>query len=444
MNVDPLNPMGGSIDWSNPPPPPSAGLQPAPPPATSPGQPTPRPGLQPTAPSAQKTPQTPAPPSTDITAQLQQEIDASKAKTAQLDQLLQQQQAQQTQASQQFQSALADRPAAPAPETFNQQLPQPDAQQMMKTAPLLTVLAALGGKLTKMSGLTMIKATNAMISGQIAGNQQAYQDAKKTYDAEWEKFQDRQKQKLQIYKDQLEAWKDTYTGREKAWIIANQAVGDTITQAKNVQTHEDAILRAQVSLMQKKKAQQQQADDLKWFKAGETSDANARKIEATIPRLEMADETIKKVQKELPALIADLKKSLGPAATTNETIGNLIKKYSSDPRVGEFVARVNALKTALIGIEASGAGTMRSNQFIQQIFAKTAPDLFSQSAAQIQEATSIDAKMINSAYTKAKDELSREKSRAEFARGRVKGLQSGETSDEGGDIFSQADEIIGK
>ena len=371
-------------------------------------------------------------------------LDQKKTIDAQLQQTLAAQKQTEQQKAASYDAALADQPQMPAQEQFNQQQPIPDHEAFAKTAPLLTIFAALGGKLTKMSGLTMLKATNAMIAGTISGNQEAYTQAKKVYDDEYAKFAERQKQKMQIYKDQLTAWKDTYQGREKSWQIASSAVGDTLTQLKDVQTNETSILRAQAQLMKEKKAQAKQADDLKWFKAGETADTNYRKVEATIPRLEMADETISNVKAELPALLADLKKALGKNATAPVPLGDLLKKYGDDPRVGQLVARINALKTALIGIESSGAGSMRSNQFIQQIFAKTAPDVFNNPASQIMEATDIDAKMIHSAYTKAKGDLDREKARAEFARGKVRGLPSGETPDEGGDIFSAADAIIGK
>ena len=449
MNVNPLNPMGPmqGLDWSGndlPPQPMNlANSPPQSPPATSPGQPMPRPAAQPSAPQQQQAPAQAAPGSD---AWLQQRIADLDSQIKQLSDVANKQTGVASQRAQEFQSSLNESPTAPAQESFNQQMPQPNAQEMMKSAPLLAVFAALGGKLTRMSGLTMIKATTGMIDGQIAGNQKAYQDAKATYDNEYQKFQDRQKQKLQVYKDQLEAWRDTYSGREKSWLIANAAVGDTINQAKSLQTNEVSILRAWAAMKgQEKKqqaAQQKQADDFKWFKAGEPAEANARKIEATLPRLEMADDTIKKIRDQLPALIADLKKALGPAASTPATIGDLIKKYGSDPRVGEFVARVNALKTALIGIE--GSSNMRSNQFLQTIFSKTAPDLFNQPASQVAEATRIDAGMINSAYTKAKSELASQKQRVELSRSHVRGLSSREEPDEGGDVFSQADAIIGK
>jgi len=378
-NVDPLNPMGG-FDWSNPEPTPSLGMPP-PPPAVAPGAPNVRPAAQPAA-TAPKPGQAPPPAQAPVSIedQLQKLLAEQENIKQQANSLLATQRATADQRGQDVQATMAERPQAPAQETFNQQQPMPDHEQFAKTAPLLTILAALGGKLTKMSGLTMLKATNAMIAGTMSGSQEAYTQAKKVYDDEYAKFAERQKQKIAIYKDQLEAWKDTYQGREKAWTIASNAVGDTLTQIKDVQTSEVSILRAQAQMMKEKKAQQQQAKDRdkdiviqNWQKAG-----------ASYAKLSTAKQALDNAYILLPKVLEKYRndKNEGLASPVPKPISQWLIS-TGDTDVQRFSAFLTDAKPMLAALETSGTGS-RSNMLLQQMISDTVPrDVFSKGPAEI-------------------------------------------------------------
>ena len=315
----------------------------------------------------------------------------------------------------------------PQSEPFTMTEPQQNAQMVLQSAPLLIGLTALGGRLTHQTGLTMLKSTDAMFKGAVQGNQEAYDNAKAAYDQNFKKYLDREKQRAQVYKDVMAAMGDVVGADETALRIADKAVGDERANYKNAADQYAASMRATLQLASRKAAQQRSADSIKWFNASGKERDFINKVENEMPRLHTAYDTLLQSSAMWPKMVEKFQKEYGPNAVTPENVSSFIRKYEDDPEIGKFVSNINQIKSALVVIEA-GSG-MRSNQFVQTIFAKTAPDLFNMPASQITQQLKTDTKMVGEAVRNKDNILKSARARLAFANSKVPGLP-----DEAGDV----------
>jgi len=310
----------------------------------------------------------------------------------------------------------------PAEQPFDQQQPMQDVQPLMRSAPLLIAITALGGHAARQSGLTMLNATNAMFKGAMAGNTEAYEGAKKLYDEAYQKHMEREKMRAKVYADVVKAAGNMVNADQMALEIADKAVGDARADYKNAADVYRAQLSANARLAAMKKQASTQAANARWFAQSENAEKQVRSIEQSKTRIDTANKVVQDMARDWPSLMKDLKAAFGPQGTTPVPISELIKKYGSDPRVGEFISRINTLKSALVVMESAGAGSIRSNQFIQQIFAKTAPDLLNMPASQVSEQIKIDQGMLGQFKGNLDRELQIAKGQAAFARKQLPGL----------------------
>lgn len=114
--------------------------------------------------------------------------------------------------------------AGPQPQ-FTEPTPQDHFQDVMKVAPLMMALGAVGGAFAKQHGITMLASTNAMMKGVVQGDADAYKEAREQYEQRYQEFRDKSKTWLDVYKAYASAYKGRIDADKLAVIGANNAVG---------------------------------------------------------------------------------------------------------------------------------------------------------------------------------------------------------------------------
>lgn len=109
-------------------------------------------------------------------------------------------------------------PPAPPTQTGN---------PLQRMAPLL-LLTAFGGKLTKLDANAMLGATMGTVNGYLQGNQEMYDRAQKQYEEAYQRFQEREKQRVEIEDRMREAYAERADAHQKALQMSYQLVGDEI------------------------------------------------------------------------------------------------------------------------------------------------------------------------------------------------------------------------
>jgi len=117
--------------------------------------------------------------------------------------------------------------------------PQEHFDTIMKQAPLLMALAAIGGSFGRMHGMTMLASTNAMMKGIVQGSDAAYSQARQKYDMQYQEYKEKSKTWFDVYKSYLTAYKGRIDVNEKAVAAANAAVG---MAGRNMQMDQKNIL----------------------------------------------------------------------------------------------------------------------------------------------------------------------------------------------------------
>jgi hypothetical protein len=172
--------------------------------------------------------------------------------------------------------------AVGAQPTFNQATPQDHFQDVMKQAPLMMALGAIGGAFGKQHGITMLASTNAMMKGIVQGNADAYSAAREKYDQQYAEFKDKQKTWMDVYKAYSAAYKGRIDADIKAVQGANAAVGifDRDVRMTKTQIGQTALLSKKLDESQAKVARmssQDATDKIKADAAAKNADANQKK-----------------------------------------------------------------------------------------------------------------------------------------------------------------------
>src|SRR5215831_7963388 len=125
-------------------------------------------------------------------------------------------------------------------------------QEVMKGAPMLMILTAIGGQLTRSSGMAMLSGMTGMMNGLTAGSRQQYEDAYKDFRTNYEQQRDRMALMQRIYDQRLDAYKGRADAAQLAAKAAHDAIGDITEQAQN---HRDMMdVRQQLADIQQQRA----------------------------------------------------------------------------------------------------------------------------------------------------------------------------------------------
>jgi len=117
------------------------------------------------------------------------------------------------------------------PQQFTQSRPMFDRKAVARAMPMLTVMAALGGRATRGNALGMMKAMTAMVKGTQQGNEDAYKQALTDYEANYQEFLQREKVRKQIYDLRRDAAKDGLDVAQARQTMADNAVNDSSKEA---------------------------------------------------------------------------------------------------------------------------------------------------------------------------------------------------------------------
>ena len=99
-------------------------------------------------------------------------------------------------------------------------------------APLLSILSAVGGKMTRASGLQMLAAQTGMVQGLNQGSEQAYQAAREQWQTGFDNFQKQVKMQEQYYNLMLKAYGGRADAEEKAALASERMSGNIRSEAQ--------------------------------------------------------------------------------------------------------------------------------------------------------------------------------------------------------------------
>lgn len=105
-------------------------------------------------------------------------------------------------------------------------VPKDQINKVMSGAPFMLAIAALGGKVGKIHGISMLKAMGGMTQGLLKGDDEAYKNSMEQYSAQMQQYQQAQETKWRNYEMFREALKDVAGGKQQALQMAYQSVGD--------------------------------------------------------------------------------------------------------------------------------------------------------------------------------------------------------------------------
>jgi hypothetical protein len=98
----------------------------------------------------------------------------------------------------------------------------------MHAAPILSVLTALGGKLTKLNGQQMLAATTGIVQGLNESSEQKYQAAMDAWKASFEKMRLHQQRLMDLHRLMLTTYKGRADAYQKAAESARRMTGDIL------------------------------------------------------------------------------------------------------------------------------------------------------------------------------------------------------------------------
>jgi len=139
-----------------------------------------------------------------------------------------------------------DAATGPRP-TFDDPVPQEHFADVMKQAPLLMGLAAIGGAFGKIHGMAMLQSTNAMMKGLISGSDKQYKEAREKYDQDYNQYIAKSRMWSDVYRAYTQAYKGSIDAQQRAVAAANAAVG--IDQRQEKMTQDQIAKRLQLNGM---------------------------------------------------------------------------------------------------------------------------------------------------------------------------------------------------
>ncbi len=100
----------------------------------------------------------------------------------------------------------------------------------MHNAPILAVLTAMGGKLTRLNGLEMLGATNGIVQGLNQGAESQFEESVAKWNAAYQRQKELFAQQMQVQQLMLTAYKGRADAYQKASDAARRMTGDLLEQ----------------------------------------------------------------------------------------------------------------------------------------------------------------------------------------------------------------------
>lgn len=106
----------------------------------------------------------------------------------------------------------------------------------MHAAPMLALMTALGGKVTKLSGQNMLAATNGIVQGLNQASEKLYEDSYNAWMQQYNKLKDHQQNLMKQHQLMLEAYRGRADAYQKAADAARRMTGDLLDQKQQAVT----------------------------------------------------------------------------------------------------------------------------------------------------------------------------------------------------------------
>jgi hypothetical protein len=137
---------------------------------------------------------------------------------------------------------------------YNQLFAQHPARQVfygasLQAAPLMSMLAVLGGKAAGLSGRAMLGAMNGMMEGLNTGSEEQYQQHLDAWKQQIAAYKERHEQQLEIYNLMLDAYKGRADAALKARDFALDMTKDTMDERDKVIKNSIDIFRARTDAL---------------------------------------------------------------------------------------------------------------------------------------------------------------------------------------------------
>jgi hypothetical protein len=100
----------------------------------------------------------------------------------------------------------------------------------MHMAPMFALLTAIGGKVTKLSGMNMLSATNGIVQGLNQASEKLYEDSYNAWMNEYNKLKEHQTSLMRQHQLMLEAYRGRADAYQKAGDAARRMTGDLLDQ----------------------------------------------------------------------------------------------------------------------------------------------------------------------------------------------------------------------
>lgn len=98
----------------------------------------------------------------------------------------------------------------------------------MHAAPVLSILIALGGRVTRLNGMQMLAATNGMVQGINQASKDMYEQSYRQWEAAYQKMQDHQKALMEAHRLMLTSFQGRADAYQKASDAARRMTGDLL------------------------------------------------------------------------------------------------------------------------------------------------------------------------------------------------------------------------
>lgn len=119
----------------------------------------------------------------------------------------------------------------------------------MKMAPVLAMLTALGGKMTRLTGMDMLAATNGIVQGMNAGAEKGYQDSYNKWMAGYQRMKEQNDRLQEYHREMLEAYRGRADAYQKAADAARRMTGDLLDQKQQATANKINTFKAQQHAM---------------------------------------------------------------------------------------------------------------------------------------------------------------------------------------------------
>jgi len=270
------------------------------------------------------------------------------------------------------------------------------ADYAKKASPLLLILTQLAGGKMGVGANGMLGALKGQLDGVSQNNIDSYTRARQAWTDHWDTVKENWQNQDTVYKNTLKNYEGQIGAEGKAAEAAEaySGVGDKMIGTAYDRYSAKSKLMANLSQLERA---EQFAHGAASAKALTGVITQYQKSEQGLTRLDQAESAIKDNLDLMPKLLERYKNTTGKGdkIIIPEKFSKFMASMSDDPMLGQFTANILSLKSALVGIDMP-VGT-RGSLFLYKLFAGTAPDALSDSAAQIQTKLNNDFNMIEQA-----------------------------------------------